>query len=164
MHKLHLNGQYQCPLTELKPWSHIACDRSVTSLRPQGGCRAVARNLQKVAGTLWLQGGFGCCKWNLCDQIDRRKVFGGRRQVADWSLIEWLLIADQLQRLQTIPTPFSVADWSPTSHRSVAIINKRSRYSRQPVAVRSPIRCRSLPNWSPTARRRVGTHCPITRQ
>ena len=56
----------------------------------------------------------------LCDQIDRRKVFCGRRQVADRSPTDWPLIAGQLQRLQTIPTQFLVADWSPTSRRSVA--------------------------------------------
>ena len=106
-----------------------------------------------------------------CNQIDRRKVFGGHRQVADRSPTGWRLIAEQLQ---TIPTQFLVADWSPTSRRSVddrspksctlsAIKNKRSRYSRQPVADRSPIGCRSLPNWSPTDRWRVGNHCPITR-
>ena len=58
-----------------KPRSHIACNRSATSLRPkfrvvpgrlQGGCKEVGDWwLQKVAGTIWSQGGFGCCKWNL---------------------------------------------------------------------------------------------------
>ena len=42
----------------------------------------------------------------LCDQIDRRKVL----VVADRSPTGWRLIADQLQRLQTIPTQFLVAD------------------------------------------------------
>ena len=110
----------------------------------------------------------------LCDQIDRRKVFDGRLQVADRSPTGRRLIADQLQRLQTIQTQFLVVDWLLNSRRSVAdrspkscivsaIKNKCSRYSRQPVADRSPIGCRSLPNWSPTDCRRVVNHCPITR-
>ena len=109
------------------------------------------------------------------EHYHNRKVFGGRRQVADWSPTGWWLIDDQLQRLQTIPTQFLVADWSPTSRRLVAdwspkscrlsaIKNKRSKYRCQPVADRLPIGCRSLPNWSPTDRRRVGNRCPITRQ
>ena len=126
----------------LKPRSHIACNRSATSLRPK--LRVVAGRLQEVAGTILSQGGFGCCKWNLS---------------ATKSIVEmFLLVADWLQ---TIPTQFLVADWSPTSRRSVAdrspksckvsaIKNKRSRHSRQPVADRSPIGWRSLPNWSPT--------------
>ena len=164
-----------------KPRSHVACNRSATSLRPkfrvvagrlQGGCKEVADWLQTVAGTIWSQGGFGCCKWNLSATksiVERFLV------VADRSPTGWRLIADQSQRLQTIPTQFLVADWSPTSRRSVAdrspkscrlsaIINKRSRYSRQPVVDRSPIGCQSLPNWLPTDRRRVSNHCPITRQ
>ena len=128
----------------------------------QGGRRPVANQLQMVAGTIWSQGGFGCCNWNLsATKSIVEKVFGGPRQVADRSPTGCRLIADQLQRLQTIPTQFLVADWSLTSRRSVAdrtpkscrisaIINKRSRYSRQPVTYRSPIGCQSLRHWSPT--------------
>ena len=136
----------------------ISSGRREVAVRLQGGRRRVADRLQTVAGTIWSQGGFGCCKWNLSATksiVERFLV------VADRSPTGWRLIADQLQRLQTIPTQFLVADWSSTSRRSVAdrspksyrlcaIINKRSRYSRQPVADRSPIGCQSLPNWSPT--------------
>ena len=77
----------------LKPRSHIACNRSATSLRPnfgwsQGGCRVVAR--RSATGHRPVAGG---CRddfvarrvWllqvkPLCDQIDRRNVFVGRRQ------------------------------------------------------------------------------------
>ena len=127
----------------------------VVARRSATGCRPVAEGCRDdlVARRFWL-----LQVKPLCDQIDRRKVFVGRRQVTDRSPTGWRLIADQLQRLQTIPTQFLVADWSPTSRRSVAdrspkscrvsaIKNKRSRYSRQPVADRSPIGCRSLPNW-----------------
>ena len=159
---------------QLKPRSRIACNRSATSLRRkfrvvagrlQGGCKfAEGCRDDLVARRFWL-----LQVKPLCDQIDRRKVFGGRRQVADWSPIGWRLIADQLQWLQTIPTQFLVAHWSPTSRRSVAdrspkscrlsaIKTKRSRYIRHPVDDRSPIGCRSLPNG------RVGNHCLITRQ
>ena len=132
----------------LKPQSHIACNRSATSLWPK--FRVVARRLQG-----------GCKEVDDCSPTGCRRlqVFDGHRQVADRSPSGWRLIADQLQRLQTIPTQFVVTDWSPTSRLSVAdrspkscrlsaIINKRSRCSRQPVADRSPIGCQSLPNWS----------------
>ena len=75
--------------------------RSATGLRPVAeGCRD-----DLVARRFWL-----LQVKPLCDQIDRRKVFGGRRQVADRSPTGWRLIADQLQRLQTIPTQFLVTD------------------------------------------------------
>ena len=45
-----------------------------------------------------------------------RKVFGGRKEVGDWS--QWL---------QTIATPFLVADWSPIIRRSVADWSPNSR-------------------------------------
>ena len=138
----------------------------------QGGRRLVADRLQTVAGTIWSRGGFGCCKWNLSATksiVERFLV------VADRLPTGWRLTADQLQRLQTIPTQFLVADWSPTCRRSVAdrspkscrlsaIKNKRSRYSRRPVANRLPIAPQLIAEWLPTDRRRVGSHCPITRQ
>ena len=150
-----------------KPRSHIACNLSAASLRLkfravarilQGSCKEVGDWLQKVAGTIWSQGGLGRCKWNLSATksiVERFLV------VADRLPTGWRLIAYQLQLLQTIPTQFLFTDWSPTSRRSVtdrspkscrlsAIKIKRSRYSRQPVTDRSPIGCRSLPNWSPT--------------
>ena len=103
----------------------------------QGGRRLVADRLQKVAGTIKSQGGFGCCKWNLSATKS---------------------IADRLPTGRRL-----VADRPPKSCRVSAIKNKRSKYSRQPVADRSPIGCRSLPNWSPTDCRRIDNHCPITR-
>ena len=169
----------------LKPRSHIACNQSATSLLPklrvvQGGCRVIAMRPvtgrgpvaedcrdDLVARRFWL-----LQIKPLCVQIDRRKVFGGRRQVANWSLTGCQLIADQLERLQTIRTQFLVADWSPTSRRSVAdrspkscrlseIKNKRARYSRQPVAHRSPIGCWSLPNWLPTGRQPLSDYTTV---
>ena len=184
--------------SSLMPWSCILSRGHTwlaTGRRPpcdqnfgwsQGGCRAVAKMSaigrrpvadgcrdDLVARRFWL-----LQVKPLCDQIERRKVFGGRRQVANRSPTGWRLIAEQLQRLQTIPTQFLVADWSPTSRRSVAdrspksctlsvIKNKRSRYSRQPVADRSPTSRRPVPHLIadllPTDCRGVGNHCLITR-
>ena len=75
--------------------------RSATGRRPVAeGCRD-----DLVAKRFWL-----LQVKPLRDQIDHRKVFGGRRQVADTTPTGWRMIADQLQRLQTIPTQFLVAD------------------------------------------------------
>ena len=161
------------------------------SLQPVGDLLGtkISGGRRQVAG--WLQGGRrpvadGCRDdlvtrrfWllrvkPLCDQIDRRKVFGGRRQVAYKSPTGGRLIADQLQQLQTIPTQFLVTDWSPTSRRSVAdrspkscrisaFKNKRSRYSRRPIPNRLPIAPHLIADWLPTDRRRVDNRCPITR-
>ena len=59
----------------------------------QGGRQLVADRLQKVAGTIWSQGGFGCCKWNIfaTKSIVERCLVAtdrsptGRRLVNDWS-------------------------------------------------------------------------------
>ena len=172
---LNNRGNNQVPFTlHLKPRSHIACNRSATSLRPnfewsQGGCRAVARR----SATSHRPVGDGCRDdlvarrfWllqvkPLCDQIDRRKVLGGSRQVAERSN-DWLATDRRpVAAVADNPNTVLVANWSPTYRRSVAdrspkscrlsaIIKKRSRYCRQPVADRSPIGCQSLPNWSPT--------------
>ena len=62
----------------------------------QGGRRPVADRLQTVAGTIWSQGGFGCCKWNLS---------------ATKSIVErFLVVADGLPTGRRL-----VGDWSPTS-------------------------------------------------
>ena len=160
--------------TKIFGWSQGGCRvvarRSATGRRPVAdGCRD-----DLVVRRFWL-----LQVKPLCDQIDRRKVFGGRRQVADRSPSGWQLIADQLQRLQTIPTQFSVADWSPTCRRSVAdrspkrlqtfcnqkqTLKIQSPTSRRPIANRLPIAPQLIAEWLPTDRRRVGNHCPITRQ
>ena len=138
----------------------------------QGGRRLVGDRLQKVAATIWSQG--GCCKWNLSATksiVERFLV------VADRSPTGWQLIADQLQRLQTIPTQYLVADWSPTSRRSVAdrspkklqsfciqkqTLKIQSPTSRRPIANRLPIAPQLIADWLPTDRLRVDIHCPIT--
>ena len=74
----------------LKPRSHIACNRSATSLRPkfrevagrlQGGRRPVVEGCRDdlVARRFRL-----LQVKPLCDQIDRKKVFDGRRLVGNW--------------------------------------------------------------------------------
>ena len=90
----------------------------------------------------------------------------GRRLVGDWSPTSCSGCRQSRQ--------FLVADWSPTSRRSVAdrspkrcrvsaIKNKRSRYSRRPIAHRLSIAPKLIADWLPTDRRRVDNHCPITR-
>ena len=154
--------------------SHIACNRSATSLRPkfrvvagrlQGGCEEVADwsstgcRDDLVARRFWL-----LQVKPLWDQIDRRTFFGGRRQVANLSPTGWRLIVYQLQRLQTIPTQFLFADWSPTSHRPISKKLQTFCNQKQTLKIQSPTSRRSLPNWSTTDRQQVGNHCPITRQ
>ena len=152
-------------------WSQGGCRvvarRSATGRRPVGdGCRD-----DLVARRFWL-----LQVKPLCDQIDRRKVFGGRRQVADRSPTGWQLIADQLQRLQTTPTQFLVADWSPTCRRSVAdrspkrlhtfcnqkqTLKIQSPTDRQPVADRSPTDRRVIADWSPTGRQPLSDYTTV---
>ena len=147
----------------VKPRSHIACNRSTTSLRPklrvvagrlQGGCKEVGDwsptgcRDDLVAMRFWL-----LQVKLLCDQIDRRKVFGGRQQVADWSPTGGRLIADQLQRLQTIPTRFLVADWSPTDLQKVADFLQSKTNAQDTVANQSPTDRQSVADRSPTDRR-----------
>ena len=149
----------QPPCDQNFGWSQRGCRvvarRSLTGRRPDAeGCRD---NL--VARRFWL-----LQVKPLCDQIDHRKVFDGHRQVGDWSRTSCSGCRQSRQ--------FLVADWSPTSRRSVAdrspkscrvsaIKNKRSRYSRQPVTNRSPIGCQSLPNWSPTGRQLLSDYTTL---
>ena len=110
----------------LKPWSThtlqpvgdllmtiISGGRTEGAGRSQGGPRLVDDRLQR------LQEGrkddlvamrFRLLQVKpLCDQIDRRKMFGGRKDVGDWSATDlWL-----------------VGDWSPTSRRGC----RRSHHS-----------------------------------
>ena len=133
----------------------------------QGGCRAVAMrsatNRRPVAD--------GCRDdlltrrfWllqvkPLCYKIDRKKVL----VVADRSPTGWRLIAEQLQRLQTIPTQFLVADQSPIGCRPISktlhtfcsqkqTLKIQSPTSRRPIAKRLPIPPQLIADWSPTGR------------
>ena len=154
---------------QLRPRSHIACNRSATSLRPkfssgrrevagrlQGDRRLVGDRLQAVAGTIWSQGAFGCCKWNL-PATNRRPVAA----VADNpdTVFSCRLIADQspigcrpiFKMLQTF-----------CNHKQTLKI--QSPTSCRPIADRLPIAPQLIADWLPTDHRRVGNHCPITRQ
>ena len=157
-----------------KPRSHIACNRSATSLRPkfrvfagrlQGGCKEVGDwsptgcrdNL--VARRFWL-----LQVKPLCDQIHRRTVFGGRRQVANLSPTGWRLIAYQLQRLQTIRTQFLFADWSPTNLQKVADFLQSKTNAQDTVANQSPTDRQSVADHFPTDRRLIADWSPTGRQ
>ena len=144
----------------------------------QGGRRLVADRLQKVAGAIWSQWGFGCCTWNLS---------------ATKSTVErFLVVADRLPTCRRL-----VGDWSATScsgcrqsrhsfypptDRRQPPIGCRPIYkklqtfcnqkqtlkihapnSRRPIANRLPIAPQLITDWLPTGRRRVGNRCPITR-
>ena len=138
---------------------HVYFDKApVThSLQPVGDLLAtkISGGRWEVAG--WLQGrrsfAEGCRDdlvtrrfWllqvkPLCNQIDRRKGFDDRRQVADGS---------------------------PTGCRPISKMLQSFCYQKQTLKIQSPtsrrpIGCRSLPNWSPTDCRRINNHCPITR-
>ena len=98
----------------------ISCGRREVAGWLQGSRRLVADRLQKVAGTILVARRFWLLQVKpLCDQIDHIKVFGGRRQVADWS---------------------------PTDRRPVAAVadNPDTVFSRRLIADQSPIGCRPI--------------------
>ena len=120
----------------------------------QGGRRLIADRLQKVAGMIWSQGGFGCCKWNLS---------------ATKSIVERFLV---------------VADRLATDRRPVATVadNPDTVFSRRLIANQSPIGCRpiskklqsfcykktnaqdTVANQSPTDRQSVADRSPTDRR
>ena len=139
-----------------------SCDQHFGWL--QEGCRVVARRLATgrrpvtegcrddlVARRFWL-----LQVKPLCDQIDRREVFVGRRQVADWS-----------------PTSCCCCKQSPIGSRPISkklqsFCNKKtlkiqSPTSRRPIANRLPIAPQLILDWLSTDHRRVDSHSPITR-
>ena len=126
------NANVYLNITHVNSRSHIASHRSATSLRPKflvvagllhGGRRLVADRLQKAAGTIWSQGGFGCCKWDLS---------------ATKSIVErFLLVADRLPTGRQL-----VADWSPTNCSSCR--QSQHSFSRRLIAHQSPIGCRPI--------------------
>ena len=88
----------------------------------------------------------------LCDQIDRREVFGGRKEVRNWSATG----CRQSQHGFQSPTDRrSVVDWSPNSLRPFCYckhaFKKQSATDRQSVA-----------DWSPADRGPVGNCSPVT--
>ena len=103
----------------LKPRSHIACNRSATSMWPkfrvvtgrlQGCCKEVDDWFQKVEGTIWLQGGFGCCKWNLSATKSTEERF---LVVADWSPTSCSGCRQSQHSFQSLTDSRPVADRSP---------------------------------------------------
>ena len=145
----------------------------------RGGCRVVARRSATgrrpvaegcrddlVARRFWL-----LQVKPLCDQIDRRKVFGGRRQVADWLATDRRPVADNSD---TVFSRWLIADQSPIGCRPIftklqSFCNQKqtlkiqSPTSRRPIANRLPIAPQLIADWLPKDRRRVDNYCPITR-
>ena len=167
----------------LMPRSHIACNRSATSLRPK--FRVVAGGLQggcKVIGD-WtptdcrrLQGRFGCKEVLVATSetsatksiVERYLVVAdrlptGRRLFGDWSPASCSGCRQPRHSFWSPSSRRSVAEWSPKSCRLPAI-KKRSKYSRRPIANRLPIAPQLIADRLSTDRRRVGNHCPITQQ
>ena len=170
----------------LKPRSHITGRRLPYDQNlgwSQGGCRVVARRSATgrrpvvngcrddlVARRFWL-----LQVKPLCDQIDRRKVFGGRRQVADWLATDRRPVAAVADNPDTVFSRRLIADQSPIGCRPISkklqtfcnqkqTLKIQSPTSRRPIANRLPIAPQLIADWLPTDRRRVGNHCPITQQ
>ena len=171
----------------IKPRSHIACNRSATSLRPkfrvvvgrlQGGCKEVGDwsptgcRDDLVARRFW----FLQVK-PLCDQIDRSKVFWwsptGCRQIADWLVTDRRPVAAVAANPDTVFSRRLIADQSPIICRPISktlqsfcnqkqTLKIQSPTSRRPIANRLPIAPQLIADWLPTDRRRVDNHCPIT--
>ena len=120
----------------LKPRSHIACNRSATSLRPK---------FREVAGRL--QGGRRPVVEGCRDNLVARRfwLLQMKPLSATISIVErFLMVADSLatdsrpvavveDNPDTVFSRRSVAYRSPKGCRFSAIINKRSRYSRRPI-------------------------------
>ena len=172
----------------LKPQSHIACNRSATSLRPKFrvvGCRVVARRW--ATGCRRLQGRFGrkevlvtASETSLRPNRSHKGFWWsptGCLQVADWLAtdrrpVAVVVVADNPD---TVFSRRLIADQSPIGCRPISkklqtVCNQKQTLKIQPptscrpIANRLPIAPQSIADWLPTDRLRVGKHCLITRQ
>ena len=120
--------------------------RSATGRRPVAdGCRD-----DLVARRFWL-----LQVKPLCDQIDRRKVFGGRRLVADWLVTHRRLVAAVADNPDTDFSRRLIADRLPTDLQIVADFLKSKTNAQDTVANQSPTDRQSVPDRSPTDRRLI---------
>ena len=95
----------------------------------------------------------------LCDQIDCRKVFGGRRQVADRSPTGWrLIVADNPD---TVFNRRLIADQPPIGCRPISkklqtfCNQKRTLKIQSPIQIQSPTNRQWADDRSPTDRRLI---------
>ena len=152
----------------LKPRSHIACNRSVTSLRPkfwvvtgrlQGGCTEVGD--WSATGCRRLQGRFGrkevlvaASKTSLGPNRSY-KVFGGRQQVADWLATDRRPISVVVDNPKTVFSRRLIADQLPTDLKNVADFLQSKTNAQDTVANQSPTDHQSVADRSPTDRRLI---------
>ena len=112
----------------------------------QGGRRLLADRLQKVAGTIWSQGGFGCCKWNLSATksiLERCMVVAdrlptGRRLVGDWSPTSCSGCRQSRHSFKSPTDRRPVADRLPTDLQKVAEFLQSKTNAQDSVANQSP--------------------------
>ena len=147
----------------IKPRSHIACKRSATSLSQilgwsQGGCRAVAR--RSTTACRRLQGRFGRKEVLFAASENylrpNRSYNGfwwsptGRPLVGDWSPTSCSGCRQSRHIFYSTTDRRPVAERLPTDLQKVAKFIHSITNAQDTVADRSPIDCRSIPNWSPT--------------
>ena len=160
--RLYLECLFKAPVTHsLQPVGDLLATKISGGCREvagwlQGIRRLVADWLQKVAGRFWL-----LQVKPLCDQIDRRKVLGGRRPVAAVAnnpdtVFSRRLIADQ-----------SPIGCRPISKKLQSFCNQeqtlkiQSPTDRQLVADRSPTDHRLTADWSPTGRQPLSDYTTL---
>ena len=179
-------------LSSFKPRLHIACNRLPTSLRPK--FRVVAGRLQsgcKEVGD-WSPTGCRRLQWRFGRnevlvaasetylRLNRsKKGFWlsptGCRLVADWLPTDRRPVAVFADNPDAIFSRRLIADQSSNGCRSISkklqtfcnqkqTLKIQSPTSRRPIANWLPIASQLIADWLATDRRRVGNHCPITRQ
>ena len=146
----------------------------------QGGCRVVARRSATghrsvadgcrddlVARRFWL-----LQVKPLCDQIDCRKVGGGRRQVGDWLATDCRPVAVVVDNPDTVFSHRLIADqspigWGPISKKLQTFCNQKqtakiqSPTSRQPIANRLPIAPQLIAAWLPIGRQPLSDYTTV---
>ena len=94
----------------------------------------------------------------LCDQIDRRKVFGGRRQVADWLATDRRQVAAVADNPDTVCSRRLITDQSPIGCRPISKVTEflqSTTNAQDTVANQSPTDRQSVADRSPTHRRLI---------
>ena len=124
----------------------------------QGGRRLVADRLQKVAGTIWSQGGFGCCKWNLSTRWSPT----GCRLVADWLATVRRPVAAVADNPDIVFSRRMIADQSPIGCRPISKKLQTFCNQKQTPKIQSPTDRQSVADRSPTDRRLIADRSATT--